>query len=664
MRARVLGLAIAVASLVGAQEPGQDLKGLTLEELMHVDVTSVAKKGQRLDHSAAAIYVISHEQIRRSGLTSIPELLRLAPGIQVGRTNSGTWAISVRGFNGVYSNKLLVMIDGRTVYNPLFSGVFWDAQDTLIEDIDRIEVARGPVSPLWGGNAVNGAINIITRSTDQTRGTLVSLGTGSEDRGREAVRYGGSVGKDTAYRVYGQSAARPQWAPLGSGLDGAAWGSVQAGFRVERRLSPNNDVTVQGDTYREFGDFFTELVHRVPPYDPISREALNASGGNLLARLTSRHANGSQTVIQTYYDRLNRDNPRDVGIGIQTADVDVQHWLPVKAKQEWMVGGGYRQISDRSSGTELSRIVPDARQYGTAYLSLVDQIELLPNRLAVTLAIRGEKSTLSGSNFQPTARVWWAPAKRQSLWGAWSRALRTPSRGELGLVSAIAVIPLQPLPALVVGFGSATLQPETSNALDAGYRLEFKRLSLDVAAFHYRYGKLRSYALGIPRLAPETEPLLLVPLLFANNDVGKSQGGEVSAVVQLTNQSRLTGSYSLLSVEVHSAASAQQALSVGDISSPRNQWQVSWQTDLPHRVQLDLWAAYVGSAKSTNAGQDVLPAYTRLDFRLSHRIFETGEIQVGVQNLLDARHLEYLAESRTPLSEIRRAFYVRCLWRF
>lgn len=258
MKVRVLGFLLAALANVWAGESAPDLKGLTLEELMHVDVTSVRKKAQQLDHSAAAIYVISHDQIRRSGLTSIPELLRLAPGVHVGRTNGNTWAISVRGFNGAYSNKLLVMIDGRTVYNPLFSGVFWDAQDTVIEDIDRIEVVRGPVSPLWGGNAVNGAINIITRGAEQTQGTLLSLGTGSEDRGREAVRYGGSRGENTFYRVYGQSSARPQWAPSGSGLDGATWGSVQGGFRVDHRISPGEELTVQGDTYKELGDLFSE----------------------------------------------------------------------------------------------------------------------------------------------------------------------------------------------------------------------------------------------------------------------------------------------------------------------------------------------------------------------------------------------------------------------
>lgn len=666
MKVRVLGFLLAALAQVWAGEPTQDLKGLTLEELMHVDVTSVRKKGQRLDHSAAAIYVISHDQIRRSGLTSIPELLRLAPGVHVGRTNGSTWAISVRGFNGAYSNKLLVMIDGRTVYNSLFSGVFWDAQDTVIEDIDRIEVVRGPVSPLWGGNAVNGAINIITRGAEQTQGTLLSLGTGSEDRGREAVRYGGSRGENTFYRVYGQSSARPQWAPSGSGLDGTTWGSVQGGFRVDHRISTGEELTVQGDTYRELGDLFSESVVRGPPYLAVSRMPLGASGSNLLARWTLRHADGSQTVIQTYYDRLIRANSRDVGIGIQTADVDIQHWLPVKAKQEWMVGGGYRQMWDRSSGSEFSRLTPNARNYGTAYLSLVDQIELVPDRLAVTLGVRGERSTLSGYNFQPTARIWWAPVKQQSLWGAWSRAVRTPSRGELGFESGISVIPLQPMPALVVAYGSPGLQPETANALDAGYRMEFKRFSIDVTGFHYQYQKLRTFGLSLPQLVSGAQPLLLVAAYAGNQNVGRSEGGEVSALLELTNRSRLTASYSLLSTEVHnnSASGSSLGLLVGAVTSPRHQWQAAWQADLPHRVQFDFWAAYVGSATSTAVGQNIVPAYTRLDVRLSRKIFERGELQVGAQNLLDARHMEFLAELRTPVSEIRRAFYVRGTWRF
>jgi iron complex outermembrane receptor protein len=638
---------------------------------MHVHVTSVRKKGEHLDRSAAAVYVITHDQIRRSGLSSIPELLRLAPGVHVARINGNTWAISVRGFNGAYSNsnKLLVMIDGRTVYNPSFSGVYWDAQDTLIEDIDRIEVVRGPAAPLWGANAVNGVINVITRGAEHTQGTLIDVGSGTEDRGHEGIRYGGSRGANTFYRVYGQSNARPQWAPSRSSLGAETWGSLQGGFRIDHRISPDEELTVQGDLYEELGSLFSESVLRQPPFLAIESCPLGSSGGNLLGRWTRRHVSGGETVVQTYYDRLVRDNPRDLGIGIQTADLDVQHWLPVQGKQEWMIGGGYRQMWDHSAGAATAKLIPDARSYGIAYLSLADQIELLPDRLAVTLGARGERSVLSGYTLQPTARIWWAPTKRQSLWGAWTRAARTPSRGELGFESDVAAIPMEPLPVVVVASGNPDLRPETARALDAGYRLEFKWLLIDVAGFRYVYRGLRSLDLGAPQLTMGPQPFLLVPGRMGNNNVGSSHGAELAAMLELPGHSRLSASYSALFTDVHNrtttGGSSTPKVSVSGLSDPRHRWRASWQVDLPHRVQLDLSGAHVGSATTPSSiGQKNLPGYTRLDVRLSRRILEGGEFDVGGQNLLDSRHVEFLPEARTSQSEIRRAFYVRCTWRF
>ena len=433
MRTPTIPLLLLASLQAWAGEPASDLKGLSLEELLHVEVTSVQKKRQSLNRAAAAVYVITQDDIRRSGLNSIPELLRLAPGVHVGRINGNTWAISARGFNGAYSNKLLVMVDGRTVYNPLFSGVFWDAQDTLIEDIDRIEVIRGPVAPLWGANAVNGAIHIITRKADQTQGALVTAGGGNEDVSRAGVRYGGAAGANTAYRIYGQSSASAQRAPYGSNLKGGTWGLAQGGFRVDRRISGDEELTVQGDVYREMGNVFSEFPVRQAPFSAIRANPLESSGANVITRWTRRHASGGQTVVQTYYDRLERGNPRDSDIGIGTADVDVQHWFPVKGRHEFMAAGGYRQMWDHSTASSFTRLSPESNRYGTAYLSLVDEMELLPDRLAATLGVRAERSSLSGYTLQPTARLWWSPVKRQSVWASYTRAARTSLARGTGL---------------------------------------------------------------------------------------------------------------------------------------------------------------------------------------------------------------------------------------
>jgi len=673
MNVRLIGLLVAIPLWAG--DPAHDLRNLSLEELLHLEVTSVRKKDERLDRTAAAVYVITRDQIRRSGITSIPELLRLAPGVHVARVSGDTWAISVRGFNGALSDKLLVMIDGRTVYNPLFSGVFWGAQDTLIDDIDRIEVVRGPVSPLWGSNAVNGAINIITRPAEQTQGTLVDLGTGSEDRGHESVRYGGSKGPNTFYRVYGQSNARPQWSPSGTQLASSTWGSVQAGGRLEHHFA-ESELTIQGDAYSMLGDYFNSTVISQPPFLDVASTRLNSSGGNILARWTQRSASGAETVIQTYFDQVVRGNPRDLGISIKTADLDIQHWFPTKGKQQFAAGAGYRQMWDRAQNTDHALLTPEGRTYGTAYLSLADQIELKPDRLNLTLAARAERSSLNGFNLQPTVRLWWSPAKHHSAWVAWSRAVRTPSRGELNFQSDWTVVALEPMPTVLTIAGNRSFRPETSVAVDAGYRVEFKRLSFDLSAFRYAYNNLRSLELGTPQMQSGL-PFLVLPGTLGNGNVGTSSGAELATVLELPGGSRLSASYSGLFSDVHHrpvgprppAPALRENLTpeftVTESYSPRNQWQADWQTGLPRKMRLNLWVAHVGPVNSSaQPAQQEVPAYTRVDMQISRSIWEAGELQLGAQNLQSAHHLEFIPETQTVPSKIPRSFYVRLTWRF
>lgn len=646
MNARLLVVLLCIPLWAG--DSASDLRGLSLEDLLHVEVTSVRKKVQPLDQTPAAVYVITRDQIRRSGMTSIPELLRLAPGVNVARINGNSWAISVRGFADVLSNKLLVMIDGRIVYNPLFSGVFWDAQDILIEDIDRIEVVRGPVSPLWGSNAVNGAINVITRPADETQGGLLDLGTGTEDRGHEGFRYGSVHGTDTFYRIYGQSNARPQWTPLGSTFKTGTWGSIQAGARLDHRFS-DSELTVQGDGYSELGNLFGSSVVRQPLSVSVASWPLESSGGNILARWTKHNASGAETVIQSYFDQISRGNPRDLGTSIETADLDIQHWFRATGPQQFIAGAGYRQMWDRAENTTYSVLTPAASTYGTAYLSLADEIELKPDRLRLTLAGRGERSSLSGYTFQPTARLWWSPAKRQSIWAAWTRAARTPSRGELAFQSDWTVVPMQPLPAVVSVSGNPGLHPETSNAVDTGYRIEFKHLSFDLSAFHYSYRDLVFIALGEPQLQSR-QPFLVLPGPITNGNVRTSSGAELATVFELPGGSRLSASYSGLKT---------------DSWGPQNQWQVNWQASLPRRVQLNLWVSHVGRIDSGQAAiQADVPGHTRADVQLSRSIGDGGNLQVGGQNLLSPRHVEFIPEAQVPASVISRSFYVRFIWRF
>ena len=667
MNLRLLVVLLSVPLWAWDSEP--DLRGLSLEELLHVDVTSVRKKDQPLDQTPAAVYVITRDQIRRSGMTSIPELLRLAPGVNVARINGNTWAISVRSFNGTLSNKLLVMIDGRVVYNPLFSGVFWDAQDTLIEDIDRIEVVRGPVSPQWGANAVNGAIHVITRPADQTQGGLLDLGSGTEDRGHEGIRYGGSTGPDTFYRMYGQTNTRPQWAPLGTNLPAGTWGSIQAGGRLDHRFSADSELTVQGDGYSELGNIFGTNVIRQAPFQAVASSPLDSSGGNILARWTEHSASGAETVIQMYFDQLKRGNPRDLGTRIETADLDIQHWFPTTGQQQFTIGAGYRQMWDRAQNTTYSVLTPAASTYGTAYLSLADEIALKPGRLKLTLAARGERSGLSGYTFQPTARLWWSLAKRQSVWVAWTRPARTPSRGELAFQGDWTVVPAGALPGVITVSGNPNLHPETSNAVDAGYRVEFKHLSLDLSAFHYAYQDLISIDLGRPQLQ-SGQSFVVLPGTVGNGNMGTSSGAELAAMFELPGGSRLSASYSGDFSEIHhmsipNAGSPFPQFTNANPYGPRNQWQANWQTSLPRRVQLNLWVSHVGQIQSGQpAIQAVVPAYTRVDVQFSRSVGDAGNLQVGGQNLLTPYHLEFIPEAQVPPSVIARSIYARFTWRF
>ena len=489
----LFALSLITTSSFGAdQDQTADLGSLALEDLMKIEVSTVARKQQKMADVAAAVYVISQEDIRRSGATSIPEALRMAPGLNVARIGSSSWAISARGFNGRYANKLLVLMDGRTVYTPMFSGVFWNVQDTLMEDIERIEVIRGPGAAMWGANAVNGVINIITKSARDTQGNLAIAGAGNLERGFAGFRHGGQIDEDTHYRVYGKAFDRAAAeSRSGNRLDDD-WRGGRSGFRLDKKLAGGDRLTVQGDIYSlKVGETVHPYAVLTPPYGTPFAADDTAKGLNLLTRWQHRLDNQSEMTLQAYFDQAEFSAPK-LSETLQTFDIDFQHRLAPSLRHDIMWGVNVRHIRSRASNTTDIAFSPESHAYTNFSLFLQNDIALIPERLRLTLGSKLEKPHFGGTELQPNVRLLWTPNGSNSVWLAASRASRTPSRGETESRVALAV--LQPtaessgLPVQLTSVPNPNLEAEKLTAYEIGYRtLLTNKLSLDLTAFSNRY---------------------------------------------------------------------------------------------------------------------------------------------------------------------------------
>jgi iron complex outermembrane receptor protein len=444
-------LSVAWASPAQADEPPtEDLADLSLEQLSQVEIISVSRRSERLSDAPASIYVISNDDISRSGATTLPEALRLAPNLEVARVSASSYAISARGFNNSLGNKLLVLIDGRTVYTPLFSGVFWDAQDLLLEDVDRIEVISGPGATLWGANAVNGVINVITRRASATQGLLASGVAGSEGS-TAALRYGGALGAEGSYRVYARhnqiDATRSE---AGASLPDA-WHSDQAGFRADWARG-EHEFTVQGDAYRGRSE--------ERPFGPIE-----ISGGNLLAAWNWRRTGGSRLHMQAYLDRAERTDPILFHDRMDVFDFEFQHSVPF-ARHELLWGGGVRRARDEVERGLLVSFIPAEKDLRWENLFVQDEIWLREN-VGLTLGLKLDRNVYTGTEFLPSARLAWKPRADQLVWASASRAVRAPSR-----IDREFYLPATPPFAIA---GGPDFKSETADVFELGYRAQAGR---------------------------------------------------------------------------------------------------------------------------------------------------------------------------------------------
>jgi len=634
-----------------------ELMNYDLETLLNMEVTSVARKGQRLEDATAAISVITSEDIRRSGTTTIADSLRLVPGMNVAQIEANRWAVSARGFNGPFATKLLVLIDGRSVYSPMFSGVYWEVQDTLLEDLDRIEVIRGPGSTVWGANAVNGVVNIISKPTKETLGTLITASAGDNEQGVGGVRYGGQLGEHASYRVSAKSFYRDGGA-LPSGADADEdWNVNRGGFRVDWDVSDSNQWTVQGD-------YYDGKVREEYPINGLTLERTrlrtDVAGINVLTRFKHTWSEDSDLSIQVYYDQSERRQTRALNFS-QTEDTfdfeAIHRFVPLNAHEvTW--GLGYRQIlDDIDEGFYVRRgIHEQTREVWSAFLE--DEIRIVEDRLKLTLGSKIEHNTYTGFEYQPTSRLLFTPAKHHTLWAAVSRAVRTPSAFErdsrITIGNAPAIPPLVPPYKLQV-LGSESFDSENLLAYELGYRVQpHATVTVDTSIFFNRYDSLRSFYLPNRKLSPTG---ITDELLINNERDGETYGAEVSATWKPTELWALTASHAWL--KYHTWTHVPSSPDEPSLVSPENQTSIRSRLNLPHNVEFDVLGYYVDALSNQN-----VKSYTRLDLRLGWHPSKQWELSLVVQNLIDDRHPEFAPSYSVGGTEIERSIYGKVTVRF
>jgi iron complex outermembrane receptor protein len=636
-------------------EEARDLTELSLEELSNLEVTSVSRREEPLADAAAAIAVVTGKDLRRSGATSIPEALRLVPGLHVARLTSNIWAISSRGFSSGNSAKLLVLSDTRSIYTPLFSGVFWDVQDYLLEDVDRIEVIRGPGGSLWGANAVNGVINITTRSAKETQGAYFEGGGGTEERGFGGVRYGGQLEPGLFFRVFAKGFDRGGgFASDGSGDD--RWKLGHLGFRADWELGGKDKLTIQGDTYT--GDIgqtqpAVQVGGRPGPSRPL---IVGVAGGNVLARYTHAFSPGADFEIRAYYDATHRNDPTYLD-DLHTFDVEFQHRFQLPLRQEVIWGLNERWTDDITHGKDVIALEPADSKDNLVSGFVQDQIALLDN-LKLTVGTKLEHNDYSGFEYQPTARLAWNPFQRQLLWGAVSRAVRVPTRLERDI--DVLITPPGQTPAIKL-LGNHAYGSETLLSWEGGYRWAIRPgLSVDLAAYYNQYHGLDSLELDRPFTDPAGQTV--VPIVNKNLAEGVTKGGEASVTFEPLRSWRMVGNYTWIVVTIDPRGG--QDLNAGANASgltPRHQVGLHSYLDLPGRFQLDAFFRYATALIATARlppGLNV-PAYATVDLRFSWQALQRLELSLVGRSLLQAHHLEWPGGT-----EVERSAYLRVAGRF
>ena len=650
-------------STVAASDMVNEYLDLDITQLMDISITSVSKKAQPLADAAAAIFVITQEDIRRSGVTTIPEALAMAPGLHVARISSSSWSVSARGFGGYTSNKLLVLMDGRSLYSPIYSGIFWDVPNTLLEDIDRIEVIRGPGATMWGANAVNGVVNIITKKAEDTQGGLLRLGGGDQERVTAGARYGGKV-SDTAFgRIYLSYNDHAGNVLKDSDVDAYdSWQPVQGGFRLDGKPKATSEWTLQGDLYQIDKEQITfPYWTTTPPYISAQKSSADLEGGNLLGRWRETLASGDVLTLQAYYDRTSRME-NYFQFSHDTVDFDLQYETRLGQWQNLTMGTGYRYVAIDLENTFMLAIPDHDDSLFNAFVQ--DEIGLVPDVLSLTLGTKYEQNDYSGSEWQPSAKLLWRPGGDHSFWASVARAVRTPTaldqegRVVIGLVETPAGI------GTVALTGSKDFESEVVIAYEAGTRWQANRaLSFDLSLFYNDYSKLYT-------VNPQASPLGY-DLVFVNGMEGESQGVELTANWKATPWWSLIFTYSYLTMDMtlDDQTGITSMMDYFSNGSPRHQGSVRSSFILSQDWQLNLWLRYVDDIIGLDSTDLVsstidIDSYFLLDANIIWTPMKNVEVMLAGQNLLTGKQLQYTAEVVVPPTEIERGIYGKITWRF
>jgi iron complex outermembrane recepter protein len=637
----------------------EQLKSLSLEELSEVEIFNpesglATRKIQKLTETAAALFVITQEDIRRAGITHLAEALRMVPGMQVARWDTHQWAISARGFNEQWASKLLVMIDGRTVYSPMRSEVNWDTQDVLMEDVERIEVIRGPGASLWGANAVNGVINIITKPTQSTQGNLVSTYFGKgEERAIIGLRHGGEVGQDGHYRVYGKFYEHDTFVDTQGDEHDNGWAMKRGGFRVDWEHSSRDTISLQGNLYDGFAQQSIQKTNR---------QKTEMTGANLLARWERDLKNGDM-ILQSYYDLSQRkDSSYDEKRGIY--DLDFQHRWAVNEQHEFLWGLGFRYSHDNIESYPPLNYTPQKRQDSlfSAFAQSEFKIPLEDDNednghwqdLRLILGSRIEQNDYTGFEIQPTARLLWNKNDRHLFWGAISRAVRTPSRTDSDFSLNTEVPSMR-----VLIQGNPEIESEVLLAYELGYRFNLiNHFLLDLSLFYNDYDKLRTSE------TIDFQPYPPPPLLIFKGDNqmdGEVYGLEIATHWQVNTLWKLIATYSYLDMQLHPQLSSTDTnAELSENNSPHHQASLRSLFDVSNTVEGDIALYYVDTVPGQNVSD-----YTRFDVRLGWQPQPRLDLSLGVRNLFDNQHHEFgTGERGISFNEVQRAFYMQLKYQF
>ena len=665
-------LAPALAQHVGA--PTDDLTKVGVDELFSVQVTSVGRKAQQLSKSPAAVFVLTAEDIRRSGATSIPEALQWVPGMTVLSLDGRSWVVSIRGSSRLYADKILVMIDGRSLYTPLFSGVIWDAIDVPMGDIEQIEVVRGPGAVMWGPNAVNGVINIITKKARQTKGGQVTASTGNENRGGLETRWGAAPSDKIAYRVWGKLDYRTPaynspglyrfgtYSYLDPSIRNLDTATGRMGFRVDGQPNEKDQWTIQGDLYKT--DRQDPLGYPgVLPAVIRMQGHTDYDGGYLQGRWTRTSSSGSESVVQFSYDRNDIDYPYTGG-KLQNLTFDFQRRIQTGERNEIYWGAGYQQYWDDTYSNRFAGFNPLAEVFRSGDVVLRDEWQAVPGRLTASAGIRIDYNSYRDIEYQPSIRLLYTPKPNQSAWMAVSRAVRTPSRFDRDVHFDTGTVVEQGMPVELHTTGSTAMRSEVARTAEIGYRFQSgQRWSVDTSAFFTGYERLRSvdFAPQPELVITDTGYFLRLPMHFANSGAGRSYGGEAWATVQVRRGWRLIPSYSYVKDDRWLPASSPAYSYTWDHSPAdmRHQGAVRSQHDLARNWQLDLMARARSRDNATG-----LPGVLLIDARLNWHPVRGTEISFSLHNLTDRRVFETVSEGVTPAIPIRRTFLVQWSQRF